>query len=141
MFIKYPSYIKCNVDKKTYIFHVTGFGNQEGKFTLSVYCEGVRRPSVPQELKCLESVTNTTIGVPNVKKAGYFGVTHSTSCVLLYSLSNITGEVKLSTCHDQKTFDSLIKVFQDTVAGSCVAGNDDGDNWASDFLDQYRDSG
>ena len=120
---------------------MTGFGNQEGKFTLSVYCEGVRRPSVPQELKCVEIVTNTTIGVTNVNEDGYFGVTHSTSCVLLYTLSNITGEVTLSTCHDQKTFDSLIQVFRDTVAGICVDGNDDGDNWASDCLDQYRDSG
>ena len=60
----------------------------------------------------------------------------STSGDLIYTLSNFTGEVTLSTCHDQTTFNSLIQVFNDTVAGSFVAGNDDGDNFASDCLRQ-----
>ena len=69
------------------------------------------------------------------------GVTPSTSGGLIYTLSNFIGEVKLSTCNDQTTFDSLIQVFQDTVAGSCVAGNDDGDNWAYDCMGQFGENG
>ena len=47
----------------------------------------------------------------------------------------------LSTCHDQTTFDSLIQVFRDIVAGKCVAGNDDGDSFAYDCLRQFGDNG
>ena len=47
----------------------------------------------------------------------------------------------LSTCHDQTTFDSLIQLFRDIVAGKCVAGNDNGDNFASDCLRMFGDNG
>ena len=46
----------------------------------------------------------------------------------------------LSTCHDKTNFDTLIQVFQDTVTGSCVAGNDDGDNYAYDCVGQFREN-
>ena len=127
--------------KKTCIVHVTGFGNQEGEFKLSVNCAEFRPPSGSQEIKCGESVTNTTIGVHNIYEAGYCGVKPSKYGGLLYTLSNFTGEVTVSTFHDQTTFDSLIQVLQDTVAGSCVAGNDDGDNFASDCIGQFRHNG
>ena len=65
----------------------------------------------------------------------------STSGGLLYTLSNFTGEVTLSTCHDQTTFDSLIQVFQDTFAGSSVSGNNDGDDFNSDCMVQFGKNG
>ena len=137
----YKSRLTFNaMETKTYIVHLTGFGNQEGEFTLSVNCAEFRPPSGPQELKRWEIVTNTTIGVPNIYDAGYCGVTPSKSGGLLYTLSNFNGEVTLSTCNDQATFDSLIQIFQDTVAGNCVAGNDDGDNFVSDCMVQFGEN-
>ena len=92
----YKSRLTFNaMETKTYIVHVTGFGNQEGEFTLSVNCEEFRPTSGSQELKCGESVTNTTIGVPNIYEVGYCGVPPITSRGLLYNLSIISGEVTL----------------------------------------------
>ena len=83
----YKSRLTFNaMETKTYIVHVTGFGNQEGEFTLSVNCAEFRPPLGPQELKCGENVTDTTIGVPNIYEAGYCGVKPSTSGGLLYTL-------------------------------------------------------
>ena len=83
----YKSRLPFNaMETKTYIVHVTGFGNQEGEFTLSVYCEEFRPTLGPQELKCGIIVTNNTIGVPNIYEAGYRGVKPSTSGGLFYTL-------------------------------------------------------
>ena len=64
-------------------------------------CEVARPRPPPEELKCGGNVTNTTLGIPSITEAGFCGVYPDTSGGLLYILSNITGEVTLSTCHDQ----------------------------------------
>ena len=80
----YKSRLTFNaMETKTYMVHVTGFGNPEGGFTLSVNCAEFRPTSGPQEIKCGEIFTNTTIGVPNIYEAGYCGVKPSTSGGLL----------------------------------------------------------
>ena len=45
---------------------------------------------------------------------------------LIYTISVVGDKLAtLLSCNDETNFDTKIKVFQDSVEGSCVAGNDD----------------
>lgn len=111
-----------------YIVHVTGYGNGLEEFKLYVGCEYLGTNTGTQEINYGESVTASTINVPNILEADFCGVLPSASSGLIYNLSNISGLVTLSTCHVEIGFDTLIQMFQVTVLGRRVDGNDGVDN-------------
>ena len=51
-----------------------------------------------QELKCSVTVTNYTVDFPNIIDVGYCGTSPGLSGCLIYTISDVAGNVTLSTC-------------------------------------------
>ena len=97
------------VETETYIFHIIGYGTNEGTFTLKVGCSCIPDTSlepsndssnacfVTEELSCFETVTDFTVNCPNIP-GRYFGTNPGLGCVVLFFISGVTARVELSTC-------------------------------------------
>ena len=78
-----------------------------------------------QELKCSDTVTDSSVDIPNIVDACYCGTSPGLSGGLLYTISDVVGHklATLLTCNYETDFDTKIQVFQDSILGLCVAGN------------------
>ena len=76
----------------------------------------------------MDTVTASTLNVPNVVDTGYCGMYTDRSGSFLYTISVIGNKsATLLTCNDETDFDKKFQLFQDSIVGKCVAGNG-GDN-------------
>ena len=85
--------------------------------------------SCTQELRCSDTVTDSTINCPTVGDTEC-GWLLNKGGVWLYSISYVDARVAVSLCDgDPKNwFDTIIELYQDSVEGICVGINDDRDS-------------